>query len=193
MTTTMAGIIKRGERWHFRWVVPEEYREVAGKNEIHKSLKTDSKAEALARAADYERELRARFEAALAGKNPVAEGMERFTAAVRIAQGLGMSYKSAKDLAAGRVEDILARVEAARDVSPDGSNAGAVAAVLGGVEAPGLRLSELADHVEKISTNDNLFKNPTQMRKWRGGVKRSIAQTALLQKSFSRRASPFPR
>lgn len=173
---TMAGILQRGTKWHFRWVLPDEFRAIAGKKEIHKSLKTDSRTEALARAADLERELRSKYEAILAGKAAPADGLDAFSAAVRIAQGLGMSYKSAKDLAAGKVEDIVARVQAAREASPDATNPGLVAAVLGGVEQAGLRLSALAEHIEKISVDENRFKNHTQMRRWRNGNKRTLAQ-----------------
>ncbi|MCQ0971998.1 hypothetical protein MLD63_16365 [Paracoccus sp. TK19116] len=172
----MPGIILRGQTWHFRWVVPEEFRAVAGKREIHKSLRTDSRAEALVRARDYESELCGRFEAALAGSPTVKDGLEAFNKAIRIARGLGVPYRFAKDLAGGRVEDILSRVETAQAISPDASNPGAVAAVLGGVEEPGLRLSQLADHVDEIATDENRFKNATQLRKWRNGNKRTLTQ-----------------
>lgn len=176
MSKTVAGIVKRGSTWHFRWVLPEEYQAVAGKKEVHKSLKTDSRTEALARAADFERELRGKYEAILSGRRAPTDGMDAFSAAVRIAQGLGLSYKSAKDLAAGRLEDIVARIETAREVSPSGEDAGLVAAVLGGVEQVGLRLSGLADHIEEISSDENRFKNQTQMRRWRNGHKRTLSQ-----------------
>jgi len=176
MATTVAGIIQRNGTWHFRWVLPDAYRPLVGKWEIHKSLKTDSRTEALARAAELEREMRARFEAMLAGRGPMGDGLDRFSTAVRIAQGLGVSYKSAKDLAGGRVEDILARIELARDAAPDAGPHALIAAVLGGVEQPGLRLSALADHVEELAKDENRFKNETQLRKWRGGNRRALAQ-----------------
>lgn len=172
----MAGIILRGKTWHLRWVVPKVFRSVVHKREIHKSLKTDSRSEAEARARDYERVLRAHCEAALAGKASLSDGMEAFNAAVRIARSLGMSYRSAKELAEGRIEDILSRVETAHVISPDASDPGTVAAVLGGVGKPLLRLSQLADHVDGLATDENRFKNKTQLRKWRNGNKRALAQ-----------------
>ncbi|MRX49458.1 tyrosine-type recombinase/integrase [Paracoccus sp. S-4012] len=172
----MAGIILRGTTWHFRWVVPEEFRAIVNKKEIHRSLKTDSRSEAEARARDYERELRARYEAVLAGKASLTDGMEAFSAAVRIARGLGIPYRSAKELAEGRIEDILTRVETAQAISSDASDPGTVAAVLGGIEKPLLRLSQLADHVDGLAKDENRFKNETQLRKWRNGNKRTLTQ-----------------
>lgn len=176
MSTTVAGIIQRSKTWHFRWVLPDEFRQVAGKKEIHKSLKTDSRTEALARAAELERELRARYEALLSGQQPMADGIDRFSAAVRIAQGLGVSYKSAKDLAGGRIEDILARIELSKTNAPDASPHAIIAALLGGVEQVGLRLSELPEHVDGLAVNENRFKNADQLRKWRASNKRVMAQ-----------------
>lgn len=173
---TMAGIVLRRKTWHFRWVLPDEYRSVAGKREVHRSLKTDSRSEAESRARDLERELRARYEAMLAGGAPPGGGLEAYSNAVRIAQGLGLTYRTAKDLADGSIEDILVRTEAIRSLSPDASNAGAVAAVLGGIEEPGLRLSGLADHVDGLATDENRYKNAQQLRRWRGGNRRALAQ-----------------
>nr|WP_299847945.1 DUF6538 domain-containing protein [uncultured Paracoccus sp.] len=156
--------------------MPDSYRDVCSKREVHKSLKTDSRTEAEARAKEYERELRSKFEALLAGRTTPDQNIVAFDTAVRIAQGLGMGYMSAKELAGGSVEDLLGRIETARDLSPDASNRGTIAAVLGGSEEPGLRLSGLADHVEQISADENRFKNQTQMRKWRNGHKRVMTQ-----------------
>lgn len=115
----LAGIVLRGRIWHFRWVVPKEYLEVAGKKEIHRSLKTDSRSEAHARALDYERELRSKFEAILGGQSSPEQQTVPLDVAIRIAQGLGVPYKSAKEIAAGRIEDILSRIETTKEISPD--------------------------------------------------------------------------
>lgn len=176
MADTVAGIILRGTTWHFRWVLPDEYRAVAGKREVHKSLKTDSRSEAEARAKDLERQLRSRYEALLADGKPAGDGVEGFTRAVRMAQSLGVSYRSAKDLASGRLEDILARVETARQIAPQATAHEMLKAVLGGAQEPELRLSGLAEHVDGLAKDENRFKNETQLRKWRAGNARALAQ-----------------
>ncbi len=59
----MAGIILRGSTWHFRWIVPELSRclRQAGDPQEPENGQSDSRTDA--RAKDYERELRSRFEA----------------------------------------------------------------------------------------------------------------------------------
>jgi len=64
------------------------------------------------------------------------------------------------------LQEVLARVEATR--APDGRPDPVIASgVLGGVNEPTLKLSELVEHAEALSVQDNRFKSAEQMRLWR--------------------------
>lgn len=160
----MAGIIRRGKTWHFRWVVPQAYREVAGRREIVRSLKTDSESEALERARELERKLRGEFEAMLQGCS--LGDPDRFARTVRIAAGLGLPYRTAAEIAAGDLVDILERVDTARRLAPAAEKPAIVAAVLGGDERPKLMVSGLVDKALELYERDNRFKNPKQLKRW---------------------------
>lgn len=167
-------IIKRGKTWHFRWSLPQRYRSIAGKNEIHMSLKTDSESEATRKAAELKRTLKAQYEAVLSGK--VGSPPQSYADTVKRAADLGVEYQTAAQLAKGDIKVLLQRVTLAEKLSPDATNGLVVAALLGGAVLPDIRVSALAEHVEEIANAENSFKNDDQMRIWRNGRKRVVAQ-----------------
>ena len=81
---------------------------------------------------------------------------------------------TADAVSASPLAELLARVNATQTKfgTPD---AGTAEAKLGGVAEPGLMLSGLVAHVEKISAFENRFKSSQQMRLWRNDPKRSVA------------------
>jgi hypothetical protein len=120
-------------------------------------------------ARNLERALIAEWELRLLGRVPEVEvdAAARFRAAAEFAEAQGLRYQTARELAAGPLEEILHRVERLRKADPKAEDEDLAAAVLGGVEAPKLRLSELVAEVEALAAHDNRFKNAEQMRQWR--------------------------
>jgi integrase len=133
-------------------------------------LKTRSRHEALVRLPAAEAAVIATLDARLA----VAQGgpqRDVFAAAVALAATRGISYRPAQELAAGPLEEILSRLDAMKP----GDGPEVAKAVLGGVEAPQLMLSELVAEIERISSHDNRFKSQNQMRLWRNPRLRAVS------------------
>jgi integrase len=149
--------------------VPERYRSVELRGEIHRSLKTDSEREALARLPAVEAVVLAELDARLTVARGGTPG-DVFSAAVALAATRGITYRPVQDLASGPLDEILARLDALRP-----SDAPEVAqAVLGAVQPPQLMLSELVAEVERISAHENRFKSENQMRLWRHPRERAV-------------------
>ncbi len=172
----MAGLIKRGKTWHLRMRVPKRYRAVAGRNEIHRSLETDSERRARELLPDVEAKLLAELDQMTVIKERPEEA-DAYRAAQKIAQARGFAYRPLSDLLEAPLEDVLERVEAsAADPATETAKA-----LLGAVEEPALRLSGLVEEVERIAAHDNRYKSENQMRLWRNPRKRAAAnlQAAL--------------
>jgi hypothetical protein len=172
----MAGLIKRGTTWHLRMRVPKRYLAVAGRNEIHRSLETDSERRARELLPDVEAKLLAELDQMTVIKERPEEA-DAYRAAQKIAQARGFAYRPLSDLLEAPLDDVLERVEAS---SADPATETAKA-LLGAVEEPALRLSGLVEEVERIAAHDNRYKSENQMRLWRNPRKRAAAnlQVAL--------------
>ena len=158
----MGGLIKRGETWHLRMRVPKRYEAVERRREIHRSLGTDSERVARELVPAVKATVLADLDALLAVKNG-GDKTAAYDAAMALAAKRGLLYRPAAEIAQGPLDLILARLDALKpSEGPE-----AARAVLGGVETPGLRLSELVAKVEEISAHDNRFKSEKQMQKWR--------------------------
>ncbi len=172
----MAGLIKRGQTWHLRMRVPKRYLAVAGRKEIHRSLETDSERRARELLPDVKAKLLAELDQmTIIRARP--DDADAYRAAQKIAQARGFAYRPLSDLLEAPMEDLLERVEVA---SADPATETAKA-LLGAVEEPALRLSNLVDEVERIAAHDNRYKSENQMRLWRNPRKRAAAnlQAAL--------------
>lgn len=172
----MAGLIKRGTTWHLRMRVPKRYLAVAGRNEIHRSLETDSERRARELLPDVKAKLLAELDQMTVIKERPEEA-DAYRAAQKIAQARGFAYRPLSDLLEAPLEDVLERVEAS-SADPTTETA---KALLGAVEEPALRLSGLVEEVERIAAHDNRYKSENQMRLWRNPRKRAAAnlQAAL--------------
>jgi hypothetical protein len=103
---------------------------------------------------------------------------QRFRRIAELAVGRGLIFRTATEVAAAPVEEILSRAEMIADErvadehrpTPD-----IVAAVLGGVERPTVMLSHLVEMVENLPETENSYKNATQIRLWRNPRKRAVA------------------
>ena len=172
----MAGLIKRGNTWHLRMRVPKRYLGVAGRQEIHRSLETDSERRARELLPDVKAKLLAELDEMTVIKERPGDA-DAYRAAQKIAQARGFAYRPLSDLLDAPLDDVLERVEAS---SADRS-ATTAKALLGAVDEPALRLSDLVDEVERIAAHDNRFKSENQLRLWRNPRKRAATnlQAAL--------------
>lgn len=172
----MAGLIKRGNTWHLRMRVPKRYLDVAGRQEIHRSLETDSERRARELLPDVKAKLLAELdEMTVIKERP--DDADAYRAAQKIAQARGFAYRPLSDLLDAPLDDILERVE----VSSADPSAATAKALLGAVDEPALRLSGLVEEVERIAAHDNRYKSENQMRLWRNPRKRAATnlQAAL--------------
>jgi len=171
---TVAGIIKRGKIWHMRMRVPCRYAEVESRPELHRSLKTDSEREALARLPAVEKVILAELDALLVGC-PAGDPRAYFKAIADFSMARGNVYKTADVLAAGPLDDLVGRVLRLAKEDPDAEQEMLADADLGGVELPPVMLSGLTEYVEEISEHENRFKNEEQLRIWRTPRNRAIS------------------
>ncbi|WP_338065297.1 DUF6538 domain-containing protein, partial [Donghicola eburneus] len=166
----MAGIIQRNGRWHLRMRVPQRYRLVEPRAEIHRSLRTESEREAMRRLPAAEAAILAELDAQLAMGSPT-EPNDVFKAAVALAASRGVSYRTAVELSNGPLNEILERL----DMLQKSDSPQVADALLGGVDVPQLKLSDLVAEVERICAHDNRLKNSSQMRLWRNPRHRAVA------------------
>ncbi len=166
----MSGLIKRGKgTFHFRMRVPKEYVGIAGKTEIHRTLKTDSARQAAELAPAMRKGILDELEALkLLQDQPTSA--DAYRAAQDIVKKRGLSYLPSESLLLAPLEETLVRFEKLAE----GDDVGAARALLGGVEEPGLRLSELVGNVEEFCAHDNRHKNDDQLRKWRNPRKKAV-------------------
>lgn len=163
-------MIKRGDTYHFRMRVPREYLAVAGKSEIHRSLKTDSKRKAQELVPSVRKSILSDLNA-IKVKREQPEKADAYSAAQAIIKDRGFGYMNTEALLDAPLEETLARFES---ISED-DDVETVRALLGGLEETGLRLSELGEVVETYRANDNRYKNDDQLRKWRNPRKKAVA------------------
>ena len=158
----MAGIKLRNNTWHIRMRVPRRYQAVAGRTEIHRSLGTDSKRQAQALMPS----VRAQILAELDAKLQIGAGADShhvYDAAAALSRARGFSYQPMSELAHAPVAGLVERAEALdEDDTPETAKA-----LLGGIEATWLKLSQLVQEVERISAHENRYKSENQMRLWR--------------------------
>ncbi len=158
------GIHKRGGRWHFIKRVPRRFAHVDGRTFAKVSLGTDSESEARRKAVAVEAELIAYWEALAAGRGD--DAARRYEAARALAAARGFDYRPAGDLAAGPLEDLLARLESlvrGGKLAPDAE----IDAVLGLVDRPRLPLSAALDEFFDLTTDRLAGKSEGQVRRWR--------------------------
>lgn len=166
----MAGLIKRGKTWHLRMRVPKRYLVVAGRKEIHRSLETDSERRARELLPDVKAKILAElYEMTIIKEHP--NEASAYRAAQKIAQARGFLYRPLSDLLEAPLDELLGRIETA---SADQSTE-TVKVLLGGVDEPALRLSQLVEVVERIAEHENRYKSENQMRLWRNPRKRTVA------------------
>lgn len=163
----------RGKTFCLRWRVPARYRVVEKRERVWVSLKTRDATEARLRAPAAKADLIEAWERAL-GRVPDESSSARFDRLVEIAGSLGHHYKSRDEIAAGSIEDLVARLETLRSLPQPSDDT--MEAILGGDARPAVMLSELVAHVEalKKTQHENRFKNAEQMVRWRQARERAV-------------------
>lgn len=164
---------KRGRWWYYFKRVPRRFEALESRaSPIRISLKTDSETEARRRAAVVEARLFAQWEALEAGVS--GDDADRFAAAVRVAASRGFPYKTAAELAAGPIDDLVRRLEAlvsgatlAPPVEAD--------ALLGDVARPVFRLSDVVAAFEQDQAAELRAKSPDQVQRWRNPKAKAVA------------------
>ena len=167
--------LKRG-RWIFIKRIPKRFQHVDPRTFARIPLKTDSRGEALIKAAAIEAELVAHWQALADGKAEAAA--TRYAAACRLAAAKGFSYIPVDDLATAPLDAILERVEAMR--RPDGRPEPEAVrqALMGAVPRPPIPLSQvLAEYLDL--TKDRLAgKTDRQIKRWRQPRDRAVRNFA---------------
>lgn len=163
---------KRGIYYYYRRV-PAALADLDDRGPfVRATLKTKHIGEARARR-DLHEKADNEFWAALLAGSELERARRRYEAALRRAEALGFDYRPADRLADAAIEDILARTEesaVARSVEKH-------AALLGGVEAPPMKLTAVLKlYVEEIATGLLVTKSLQQRRKWGNIVKRAVAR-----------------
>ncbi len=167
---------QRGGIWYYWRQVPTRYADVDSRGWVAISLETRDLARAERLKGSVERELEAYWVSLKRGNSD--DGKERYRGAIERARLEGFDYRPATDLSKSSLEDILARLERLEELGAlraDGTSPSkavasdrlAVEALLGGIEAPSLRLSTALDEFYKLTRDRVRAKSDDQMRRWK--------------------------
>lgn len=160
--------------WYFVKRVPKRYAHVDPRQKVTQALWTDSEREARAKAPAVEAEFMAYWEALAAGESRDASAA--FEATRKLAKARGFAYRSAADLAAGPLGDLLARIEA---LSPSGNALPAMAeaeALLGAIDVPDATVSAALEEFFRFSATERAAgKSKRQIDRWRKPRERAVA------------------
>ena len=166
--------VPRGNTFSLRLRVPKRFRAIESRKEVWIALGTDSPSEARILEARARAQQFAEWEA-LAGPTGPETGASRLRRLKDLAAVRGFVYRPVDEVADGNLGELMNRVNAVQEVPNASSDL--IAAVLGGVEGPQIKLSDLVAHVEGLedTLTANRFKSVDQMRKWRNPRKRAVA------------------
>lgn len=175
-------LVRRGRVWQYRRRVPARLANRLGKAEVRISTQARDRTEALRAAAVINTALEAEWQKLLADTTSSPETAARtFASTLAEAQSLGVSYQPASEIAAGRLEEILNRIErlslplaTTAETKPAAPAASTVSAVLGGAGKPELRLSDLVEAYQKLAADQAIGKSVKQLKQWKARHERSV-------------------
>lgn len=167
---------QRGGIWYYWRQVPARYADVDSRGWVAISLETRDLTRAERLKGTVERELEAYWVSLKRGNSD--DDKERYRGAIERARLEGFDYRPAADLDQSSLEDILARLERLEELGAlraDGTspskavaaNRLAVEALLGGVDAPTLRLSTALAEFYKLTRDKVRAKSDDQLRRWK--------------------------
>lgn len=159
-------ISKRQSSGKFFYVrrVPKGLSDLDPRGVIRQSLKTTDATEAAIKARQLDDALEALWAGLLAGKNATTS-WQRYESAVKLASLRGFSYRSAADLAAGDLDDLMPRIADARQAM---NQPKVVEAVLGGAPPAEIKLSGLYAAYFEQNKVALMGKSPGQMKRHKG-------------------------
>lgn len=166
-------LVLRGEYFHYKRRVPTELADIDERApHVRVSLKTSDlalarqKRDALAAADD------AYWGSLLADEDSAAARL-RYEAAVRRAAALGYGYRPVDEIAAGRLDQLLGRMESVMDARAPRNS---INAVLGRVPVPRTTISQaLHQFTDTIAASELALKSPDQRRVWKKVFARAVA------------------
>lgn len=164
-------LILRGATFYLKRRVPIRYRSVETRPWVVVSLKTDSRREAEAKAAQVWDQHKLGWEARLKGHD--ADALARFEAAKELAQAYGFRYATARQVARQPLAEIAGRVKAVQGSSGKLRKQDA-AALLGLDKPPRLTVNAALDIFWKLAEERTHGKDLNQLRIWKNQRKRAV-------------------
>lgn len=155
-------VMKKGGTLYYVRKVPKELRKYEPRALIRKTLKTDNPTIAAALVDKINAETEKYFATLANGGGETAR--EYYENAVRRAKYYGVVYRPAVKLADGPIDELLNRLNLADQHS---DNKQAVEAILGGVDKPALKVSDLTEIYFNLSKGSLRGKSEDQVRRWR--------------------------
>lgn len=157
----MEHILIRNNYYYFNRRVPVEIREYDPRKLIRFSLKTDSYKLAAKQASRYNDELETYWRKLVeTGKK---HNQENFAQLVDRSRLFGFSYQPVGQLAQGPLEELVKRL---LHINQPEMLPKQVEAILGGVEAPPIKLTDILPTFLKLSADVKIDKSELQYRKW---------------------------
>jgi integrase len=153
----------RGDVYVYIRKVPSDLVSLEKRKFIKVSLKTSDYDEAVVRNIKVNKETEKYFETLIASGANTSD-RDRYNKAVKRAQYLGLTYKNATEISTGPFDDVQNRLEIAEKHI---DNPAVIEAVLGGVDLPKIRLSNLTSLYFDLAKGDVKDKNAAQLRIWK--------------------------
>ena len=173
-------LTKRGDTYYLVKRVPEQFASIEVRKQVWISLRTDSHEEAVRRANDVLRELENLWVSKIEGKTST---LKKYSALSALAASRGYPYIPAEDLSKQPVEEIVKRTLEAKTLKNDELTS----ALLGAVDQPPCKLSDLPDIYFELRKVEAQGKSENQRRVWKSSVVRSFVrlQRVIGDKSLS--------
>lgn len=162
-------LLNRSGRFYYNRRVPENVREYDARKFVRIALKTESRKEAARLALSQNEQIEAYWKALIATCSKHSES--QFQDAVSRARLLGFSYQPVNLLAQAPLEQIVERLQYVKNQQ---FNSKHVEAVLGGVEAPKIKIDDALLRFWDLAKDKVLNKSPNQIRKWQHPRRRAI-------------------
>ena len=170
-------LILRGGRWHYVRRVPKHVTHIDSRGTVRTSLKTKSKDVARLRR-DALEESDDNYWALLVldgGATPRKKMDSRYSAAKSRAMALGFVYKDALSISNEPLEGLLRRVETLESDDRGVTSKRDVEALLGGVDAPIVLISEALEiYISEISPDHLKGKSVKQKKAWEKAPRRAV-------------------
>jgi len=162
-------IEKKGDWYHYRRKVPQEFRAVDSRRYVKKALKTRDRAEAAARALKFDAQVVARWEALLTSQSDEPQAIHN--AAKAVARAHGFQYLPFDEVMNLPPDEFMERAAKLDDLGPDQP---VNFQALFGPKTLEIRISQILAEFEKINKKELSGKNDDQLRVWRNPRKRAV-------------------